>query len=59
MKTGHIENYIFQLEAKRQNEYFGILEKKEAMEEKMSSVTTSKCKSFTCFQVRVCHLLNL
>ena len=40
-----------QEEAEKEEQYFSALEKKEAMEEAMASVTQIKCKAVYCKQV--------
>lgn len=45
--------YCYQAEAEREDKYFHELQKKEAMEEKMQSITSLEVTVFTCDQVSV------
>ncbi|KAK2163131.1 hypothetical protein LSH36_85g07077 [Paralvinella palmiformis] len=46
------DNELNEQEQEKQDQYFEVLEKKEQMEEKMSSVTEVKCKAYVCKQCK-------
>ena len=47
-----------QEEEVRQEEYFQVFEKKEAMETQMSQITQQKCKAVACKQVRASDVIS-